>query len=273
MSPASNGPFDLVFGLPLHIFVNHAVVVLLPLGAIALVLTVVVPALRRHYLVPALVIAILGAASAVIAEQSGEALEQRVGSAGQHGEWGEAVVPVALALVGVSLVWALIQRSKSAVMRVLSVIGGVGTILLSGAAVVLVVLTGHSGADLTWGGRVASEAGTEQPAQVEQDMAEEQPAEPSEDAAAQDEAVAEPAVLSEELVANNASAESCWSIVNGQVYDLTAWIDQHPGGSSRILGMCGRDATADFTGQHAGESGPEQFLQGYLLGSLGDPAP
>lgn len=35
---ASTGVFDLVFGLPVHIFINHAVAVLVPLGALAMVL-------------------------------------------------------------------------------------------------------------------------------------------------------------------------------------------------------------------------------------------
>jgi len=27
---------------------------------------------------------------------------------------------------------------------------------------------------------------------------------------------------------------SCWSTVNGKVYDLTSWINQHPGGPKKI---------------------------------------
>ena len=33
-------------------------------------------------------------------------------------------------------------------------------------------------------------------------------------------------------VAGHNNATSCWTIVNGNVYDLTAWIDLHPGGPS-----------------------------------------
>jgi cytochrome b involved in lipid metabolism len=80
-------------------------------------------------------------------------------------------------------------------------------------------------------------------------------------------------VLSLEMVAQRNTPESCWSVVDGSVYDLTAWIEKHPGGSSRIIGMCGRDATADFNGQHGGEGGPASFLADYLLGQLGQPVP
>jgi len=76
------------------------------------------------------------------------------------------------------------------------------------------------------------------------------------------------AALTLEAVSQNDSEESCWSIIDGSVYDLTDWINQHPGGASRILGLCGTDGTSQFQGQHAGSSNPESRLEGYLLGAL-----
>ena len=70
-------------------------------------------------------------------------------------------------------------------------------------------------------------------------------------------------------VAQHSTAESCWSVVNGKVYDLTDWVTQHPGGKDAITGMCGTDATAAFEGKHGGESDPATALDGYLLGALG----
>lgn len=67
--------------------------------------------------------------------------------------------------------------------------------------------------------------------------------------------------------ANN-SSKSCWSVINGNVYDLTKWINSHPGGSSFILGMCGTDGTDAFTGRHGGQGRPTSTLAGYLLGPL-----
>lgn len=69
-------------------------------------------------------------------------------------------------------------------------------------------------------------------------------------------------------VAQHASAESCWSVVRGNVYDLTTWIAKHPGGKSSILRMCGTDATASFEGQHGGDARPEQALASFLIGPL-----
>jgi len=74
--------------------------------------------------------------------------------------------------------------------------------------------------------------------------------------------------LTVEAVAANNSEESCWSIIDGSVYDLTDWISQHPGGSSRILGLCGEDGTSQFQGKHGGSPSPEATLERYLLGEL-----
>jgi cytochrome b involved in lipid metabolism len=55
--------------------------------------------------------------------------------------------------------------------------------------------------------------------------------------------------------------------VRSNVYDLTSWIDQHPGGAEAILSMCGRDATTDFENQHGGQRRPENELQGFEIGT------
>ncbi len=71
-----------------------------------------------------------------------------------------------------------------------------------------------------------------------------------------------------EKVRENNSASSCWSIINGNVYDLTKWISSHPGGRSAITGIFCRDCTSSFNGRHRGDGGPASVLTGYLLGPL-----
>lgn len=66
----------------------------------------------------------------------------------------------------------------------------------------------------------------------------------------------------------NSSARSCWSAINGNVYDLTRWINSHPGGAGAIQSLCGIDGSAAFAGQHSGQAKPESRLAGYLLGPL-----
>lgn len=69
-------------------------------------------------------------------------------------------------------------------------------------------------------------------------------------------------------VAAHNTQSSCWSAINGNVYDLTQWIFQHPGGPSYILAICGIDASAAFDAQHGGQRRPEQELAQFLIGSL-----
>jgi cytochrome b involved in lipid metabolism len=69
-------------------------------------------------------------------------------------------------------------------------------------------------------------------------------------------------------VAAHSNAASCWSAINGDVYDLTQWIAKHPGGEGAILGICGKDGSAAFNGQHGGQSRPENILSGFKIGAL-----
>lgn len=69
-------------------------------------------------------------------------------------------------------------------------------------------------------------------------------------------------------IAAHATAASCWSAINGTVYDLTSWISQHPGGEGAILSICGKDGSAAFNNQHGGQSRPEKILATYKIGLL-----
>lgn len=69
-------------------------------------------------------------------------------------------------------------------------------------------------------------------------------------------------------VATHADASSCWSIINGNVYDLTSWIPRHPGGPDAILKLCGVDGSERFNNQHGGSAPQEQTLAGFKVGTL-----
>jgi hypothetical protein len=71
----------------------------------------------------------------------------------------------------------------------------------------------------------------------------------------------------EQVKANNTSSK-CWSAINGKVYDLTTWINSHPGGPGAITSLCGTDGTSSFNGMHGGSGQPASRLAGYLLGPL-----
>jgi cytochrome b involved in lipid metabolism len=61
---------------------------------------------------------------------------------------------------------------------------------------------------------------------------------------------------------------SCWTAINGNVYDVTSWISRHPGGSDAILSLCGTDGSAAFTGQHGGQARPASELATFKIGTL-----
>ncbi len=60
----------------------------------------------------------------------------------------------------------------------------------------------------------------------------------------------------------------CWSIVNGRVYNLTGYINRHPGGSSRILAMCGKDGSAAYDSFHRGSPSASATLKPYKIGRV-----
>ncbi|PYI22243.1 hypothetical protein BO99DRAFT_378301 [Aspergillus violaceofuscus CBS 115571] len=56
--------------------------------------------------------------------------------------------------------------------------------------------------------------------------------------------------LTREDIEKHSSRQSCWVAIHGSVYDVTDFIDEHPGGPQVILRCAGRDATADFDSVH-----------------------
>ena len=77
-----------------------------------------------------------------------------------------------------------------------------------------------------------------------------------------------PASYTMAQVSANKTAAKCWSVINGDVYDLTKWISAHPGGAGAILSLCGTDGTQDFIAMHRGQGRPISVLGNYLLGPL-----
>ena len=75
-------------------------------------------------------------------------------------------------------------------------------------------------------------------------------------------------VYTAEEIATHNSKESCWSSINGSVYDLTSWIPNHPGGEQGILRICGIDGTEKFIGKHGGAERQATILAGFKIGTL-----
>ena len=56
-------------------------------------------------------------------------------------------------------------------------------------------------------------------------------------------------VLSSELSEHN-TREDLWLSVNGHVYNVTKFIDKHPGSDKPFLHFAGSDATSGFNSKH-----------------------
>ncbi|KAL5724837.1 Cytochrome b5 isoform A [Ranunculus cassubicifolius] len=65
--------------------------------------------------------------------------------------------------------------------------------------------------------------------------------------------------------------DDCWIVVDGKVYDVSDYLDEHPGGDDVLLTATGRDATEDF--EDAGHSKDAiKLMEEFCIGEL-DPEP
>lgn len=314
---ADSGIFASIAGLPLHPLVVHVVVVFLPVSALGLLTLVAVPRWRKHYGVLAVAAAVLGAAGAFVAKESGDALADQVGLPRDHEDWGERLSTMAIVFAVVAIVWFVLDRHRArsaqeldrgapdvssgrlaAALPLVVRVAGALVVVLSMAVLVLTAVVGHSGADAAWADRTSfgvpatvtpsatadgADPSAPEPRATDPGAAETGPSDPAAtdpgssdpgaspsptDPSAADPSAADPSYTLTE-VAEHASRESCWVAVNGAVYDLTDWIDEHPGGIGEILGVCGTDASADFADEHDGDDEPRQELTRFRIGTLG----
>ena len=74
-----------------------------------------------------------------------------------------------------------------------------------------------------------------------------------------------------EEVAEHNTKSDCWLVIEGNVYDVTKFIPEHPGGD-RILQGCGKDATDHFTGKstlgRVHSAVARATLKKYIIGEL-----
>lgn len=68
-------------------------------------------------------------------------------------------------------------------------------------------------------------------------------------------------------VAEHDSRDSCWVVINSSVYNLTDFMNRHPGGVDAILQRCGADGTEVFENRH-GTPHHEGVLDEYKIGEL-----
>jgi len=229
---------EFVFGIPAHPLVIHAVVVLLPLAAIGMIAMVLIPPFRgtvQKWFVGGTLVVATG--SAFLATQSGKTLSMVDSVSEYHQEWGTRTFYAALGLSVLSAAWFWLDTKPKSIYKMIT---GILVVIVSLGAITATVLAGHSGAQSVW--EVTPETTTK---------------------------IATSSTIPLTDVAQHATADDCWSVVNGNVYELTQWISGHPGGSSAIESMCGIDASTMFNNQHNGQGKPEAELASFQIGTVG----
>jgi cytochrome b involved in lipid metabolism len=249
---------DLISGLPIHPLINHAVAVLVPLAAIGALLVIFIPKLRGGYSPLVVAALFMSTISAFIATQSGEALAERVGLPNSHATQGERLSFFVSAFFVLFSIWFVLERSDRVKISISSLLKRILKVVIPITAVAsfaLTIIVGHSGAEATWKERIAqSEAG------VLEDLLPNASSNPNTDGSI---------ALSVAEIKTHDNKSDCWSIVNGNVYNLTSYVQNHPGGAAVIANICGKDGTKAFTNQHNTQGKPNNVLSSFLLGPLG----
>ncbi|MCL7040934.1 hypothetical protein MKW94_009466 [Papaver nudicaule] len=65
--------------------------------------------------------------------------------------------------------------------------------------------------------------------------------------------------------------KDCWLILDGKVYNVTEYLDDHPGGDDVLVNATGRDAIEDFDLVGHSKSARE-LMENYLIGELDQPS-
>lgn len=72
-------------------------------------------------------------------------------------------------------------------------------------------------------------------------------------------------------VAQHKLEKDCWMAIEGQVYDLTSYLPDHPSDPALVLPWCGKEATQAWQTKTVGRphsSRANILLQQYLIGKL-----
>jgi hypothetical protein len=161
---------DTFNGLPTHVLLVHAVIVLLPLSALLLVLTTVWPAARQRLAGPNAILAVLVLPLVPLTTDAGEWLERRVPSSDlvrTHAELGDSAIFYAIPIAVVALVvwWrgreagaesgrrTYLAPLSTAVTRVVAVLALIAAV----AGVYGMYRIGDSGAKAAWTGNFSQQ--------------------------------------------------------------------------------------------------------------------
>jgi cytochrome b involved in lipid metabolism len=75
-------------------------------------------------------------------------------------------------------------------------------------------------------------------------------------------------------VGRHVTKDDCWMAIEGQVYDLTGYVPQHPSDPAVFLPWCGKEATQAYRTKTKGRPHSpyaDQLLPQYRIGVLSEP--
>lgn len=79
-------------------------------------------------------------------------------------------------------------------------------------------------------------------------------------------------VISLAQVAGHGTPSDCWMAIRGEVYDLSAYLPEHPSRPEVVEKWCGKEATEAYNTKTKGRrhsAAADQLLRDYRIGSLG----
>lgn len=149
-----------VNGLPAHVLLVHAVVVLIPIAALLTVLAAIWPTARRRLGVITPLVALIALVLVPVTTEAGEWLADRVYPTElirEHMTLGDSMLWFAVGLfVAAVLAWGvptlIVRRTKQAPAPWIGVVVAVVAVVLAGAAVFQVFRVGESGSKAVWTG-------------------------------------------------------------------------------------------------------------------------
>jgi L-lactate dehydrogenase (cytochrome) len=72
-------------------------------------------------------------------------------------------------------------------------------------------------------------------------------------------------ILTWEEVAKHSSRESCWVVIKGRAFDVTNFLDDHPGGAKSLLRYGGKDGTEEYELLHSAGTIEKTLSPGMLF--------
>lgn len=148
---------DTIDGIPLHPLVVHGAVVLVPLAALGVIAIALVPKWRQRFGILVMGGAVVAAVTVFVARQTGQHLRESFGESeliDQHADLGDKALlgAVPLVIAAVALWWlGRLQRQDQPVPSWVWWAVPAISVVVAVAALVQIVLIGHSGAKAVWG--------------------------------------------------------------------------------------------------------------------------